>query len=189
MDSLHVISLHTLQLYMNRNITNFVTYYTHNTHLPDIHLPRHPPDTSPKTSTRHQSISILSSQPVPVNHIIVMCHGHPRYHSCAHTSMKWHYCPSASIDLETGYQTPCHNVSFAPSQGSSASCPLQTCHFKEKGGRWMCCQCKQGPNTQGWCTSTQTMLGGDCASYVTCDHGCCNKCIRLGKSHERMRLN
>ncbi|KAF7553828.1 hypothetical protein G7Z17_g3344 [Cylindrodendrum hubeiense] len=65
-----------------------------------------------------------------------MCHGHPRHHPCAHTSINWHYCPSALIDLETGYETPCQHTTFAPAQSISSDCPLQNCQFKDKGGTW-----------------------------------------------------
>lgn len=113
--------------------------------------------------------------------LIIMCHGHPRYHSCAHTSMVWYYCPSASIDLQTGYEAPCRNVTLSPSQASRTSCPLSVCYFKEKGGQWICCQCKQGPNLQGWCT--MPLHGGTNLSsqlQMTCDHGCCKSCKKSG---------
>ncbi|EEU42137.1 uncharacterized protein NECHADRAFT_96981 [Fusarium vanettenii 77-13-4] len=113
-----------------------------------------------------------------------MCHGHPRHHPCSHTSINWHYCPSALIDLETGYETPCSNISFAAAQPTNSDCPLQNCQFKSKGGSWTCCSCRQGPNTQGWCTMPLSRLEMDPESYTveavetTCDHGCCSKCIR-----------
>lgn len=116
-----------------------------------------------------------------------MCHGHPRHHPCSHTSINWHYCPSALIDLETGYETPCSNISFAAAQPTNSDCPLQNCQFKSKGGSWTCCSCRQGPNTQGWCTMPLSRLEMDPESYAveavetTCDHGCCSKCIRYGK--------
>jgi hypothetical protein len=50
-----------------------------------------------------------------------MCHEHPRYHSCSHQSVRWHYCPSALIDLETCYQAPCPNITFAASQSRTNS--------------------------------------------------------------------
>ncbi|KAK1529924.1 hypothetical protein CPAR01_12236 [Colletotrichum paranaense] len=53
-----------------------------------------------------------------------MCHGHPRLHPCSHTSINWHYCPSALIDLETGVETPCSHLSYATAQPSNADCPL-----------------------------------------------------------------
>ncbi|KAH6603150.1 hypothetical protein Trco_007925 [Trichoderma cornu-damae] len=116
-----------------------------------------------------------------------MCHGHPRYHSCAHTSLIWYYCPSAHIDLETGFETPCRNVSFAPAQSSSLSCPLKNCQFVDKGGSWICCKCNQGPNTQGWCSTPVTPVQDDLDSLGlgdegqrTCDHGCCDDCKRFG---------
>ncbi|KAH7141412.1 hypothetical protein B0J13DRAFT_58998 [Dactylonectria estremocensis] len=119
-----------------------------------------------------------------------MCHGHPRHHPCAHTSINWHYCPSALIDLETGYETPCHKTTFAPAQPINADCPLQNCHFKDKGGSWTCCSCQQGPNTRGWCTMPSSRLQMNPESFSleevesTCDHGCCSKCIRYRSSRD-----
>jgi hypothetical protein len=133
---------------------------------------------------------LASSSKLSVNYtatFLKMCHGHPRYHACAHTSLIWYYCPSAKIDLETGYETPCRNATFAPAQSSSLSCPLKNCQFADKGGSWVCCKCNQGPNTQGWCSTPMTdiqddldalSLGGD---QRTCDHGCCDDCKRFGK--------
>ncbi|KAF4968726.1 hypothetical protein FSARC_3943 [Fusarium sarcochroum] len=115
-----------------------------------------------------------------------MCHGHPRHHPCSHTSINWHYCPSALIDLETGYETPCSNMSFAAAQPTKSDCPLQNCQFKSKGGSWTCCACQQGPNTQGWCTMPLSRLTMNPESFSvetvesTCDHGCCNRCVRYG---------
>ncbi|EHK49483.1 hypothetical protein TRIATDRAFT_189580 [Trichoderma atroviride IMI 206040] len=114
-----------------------------------------------------------------------MCHGHPRYHECAHTSLVWYYCPSAKIDLETGYETPCRNATFAPAQSSSLSCPLKNCQFAYKGGSWICCKCNQGPNTQGWCSTPLADTPDDLGSLRigsdqrTCDHGCCDDCRRF----------
>ncbi|KAL7941330.1 hypothetical protein V8C42DRAFT_182399 [Trichoderma barbatum] len=119
-------------------------------------------------------------------HSLKMCHGHPRYHSCAHTSLVWYYCPSAHIDLETGFETPCRNVSFAPAQSSPLSCPLKNCQFVDKGGSWICCKCNQGPNTQGWCSTPMANIQDDLDSLQledvqrTCDHGCCDDCKRFG---------
>ncbi|KAF4464240.1 hypothetical protein FALBO_8927 [Fusarium albosuccineum] len=119
-----------------------------------------------------------------------MCHGHPRHHPCSHTSINWHYCPSALIDLETGYETPCSNISFAAAQPTNTDCPLQNCQFKDKGGSWTCCSCQQGPNTQGWCTMPLSRLSMNPESFnveaveTTCDHGCCSKCVRYGPSRD-----
>lgn len=115
-----------------------------------------------------------------------MCHGHPRYHLCAHTSINWFYCPTALIDLETGYETPCSNVSFAPAQRSTLDCPLAHCDFKGKDGRWICCVCKQGPNAKGWCLMPMRHQRHNHDTLVleefetTCDHGCCKECQKLG---------
>ncbi|RGP72584.1 hypothetical protein FLONG3_6592 [Fusarium longipes] len=122
-----------------------------------------------------------------------MCHGHPRHHACAHTSINWHYCPSALIDLETGYETPCSNMSFAKAQPTKSDCPLQNCQFKSKGGSWTCCACQQGPNTQGWCTMPLSRLTMNPESFsvetveTTCDHGCCSKCVRYEMAFSEIR--
>ncbi|KAH7211613.1 hypothetical protein DER44DRAFT_742191 [Fusarium oxysporum] len=119
-----------------------------------------------------------------------MCHGHPRHHPCAHTSINWHYCPSALIDLETGYETPCSNTSFAAAQPTTSDCPLQNCQFKSKGGSWTCCSCQQGPNTQGWCTMPMSRMAMNPESFsvesveTTCDHGCCSKCVQYGSGRD-----
>ncbi|KAI1049212.1 hypothetical protein LB506_004777, partial [Fusarium annulatum] len=121
---------------------------------------------------------------------VTMCHGHPRHHPCAHTSINWHYCPSALIDLETGYETPCSNISFAAAQPTTSDCPLQNCEFKSKGGSWTCCSCQQGPNTQGWCTMPMSRMTMNPESFsvesveTTCDHGCCSKCVQYGSSSD-----
>ena len=118
-----------------------------------------------------------------------MCHGHPRYHPCSHTSINWYYCPTALIDLETGYETPCSNVSFAPAQTTKLDCPLKHCDFKGKGGLWICCSCKQGPNTHGWCMMPRSRLRRNSDTFAveeiqtTCDHGCCKECTRFGTWH------
>lgn len=114
-----------------------------------------------------------------------MCHGHPRWHPCSHTSINWHYCPSALIDLETGIETPCTHLSYANAQPSNADCPLLNCQFKAMSGSWTCCQCGHGPNTQGWCTmpkSMQDISGMNADGAKTCDHGCCAECTRYRKS-------
>lgn len=122
-----------------------------------------------------------------------MCHGHPRDHPCAHTSINWYYCPTANIDLDTGFETPCNNVSFAPPQRSTLDCPLQLCGFKDKGGNWLCCECKQGPNSLGWCTMPTRIMSQSLNStsfgeqrLTTCDHGCCRDCVSLGTSESRV---
>ncbi|CEF74339.1 unnamed protein product [Fusarium graminearum] len=122
-----------------------------------------------------------------------MCHGHPRHHPCAHTSINWHYCPSALIDLETGYETPCSKMSFAAAQPTKSDCPLQNCQFKSKGGSWTCCACQQGPNTQGWCTKPLSRLTMNPESFsletveTTCDHGCCSECVRYEMAFSEIR--
>ncbi|KAK1966862.1 hypothetical protein LY78DRAFT_577525 [Colletotrichum sublineola] len=115
-----------------------------------------------------------------------MCHGHPRWHPCSHTSINWHYCPSALIDLETGVETPCTHLSYATGQPSNADCPLLNCQFKALGGNWTCCQCGQGPNDQGWCTRLmpdQDPEGMATGTAKTCDHGCCAECARYLPTH------
>lgn len=117
-----------------------------------------------------------------------MCHGHPHYHSCSHTSLKWLYCPEAVFDLETGYEAPCANPIYSSPQPSSSDCPLQHCHFKAlRGNNWTCCQCGNNTNTKGWCTGTSNdggdwpeSLGMEPQQWHTCGHGCCNNCSRNG---------
>lgn len=117
-----------------------------------------------------------------------MCHGHPKYHPCAHTSVSWYYCASAYFDMTTGAVSPCGNPIMNDSQSTKSACPLQYCSFAAKGKRWLCCQCNQGPNTQGWCTQRLTAQQVGIDPYaagelqMTCDHGCCKKCTSLGKS-------
>ncbi|KEZ46644.1 hypothetical protein SAPIO_CDS0473 [Scedosporium apiospermum] len=118
-----------------------------------------------------------------------MCHGQPRIHPCSHTSVTWHYCPSASQDPDTGYETPCSSTTFAPSQQTTANCPLQNCQFKDMEGSWTCCACKQGPNTQGWCTMPTARLKRNPETFeveafeTTCDHGCCKNCTHFSMSN------
>ncbi|KAK4119220.1 hypothetical protein N657DRAFT_627281 [Parathielavia appendiculata] len=114
-----------------------------------------------------------------------MCHGHPHYHSCGHQSVTWHYCPSALIDLETGYETPCSNITFAASQPSTASCPLANCDFRSaSGGGWTCCKCG-GRNRSGWCMNMspnprwdKNPITNEWEWIERCDHGCCRSCIK-----------
>lgn len=117
-----------------------------------------------------------------------MCYGHPHHHPCGHQSVKWHYCPRAKIDVTTGHATVCNKTTYAISQPAKTRCPLKNCHFKEVGGVWDCCTCKQGPNTQGWCTfsnpSWKKNFQKDEYEWVeTCDHGCCKNCTRSGMFH------
>lgn len=114
-----------------------------------------------------------------------MCHGHPHYHTCQHTSVKWLYCPEAVFDLDTGYETPCSNPIYSTPQPSNADCPLQNCHFKTLRGSWTCCKCGTDTNTQGWCSGMTNRLGNAWAprglepsAWQTCGHGCCSKCTR-----------
>ncbi|KAI2609120.1 uncharacterized protein GGS25DRAFT_305583 [Hypoxylon fragiforme] len=111
-----------------------------------------------------------------------MCHGHPHYHPCSHTSVKWLYCPEAMFDLDTGYETPCSNPIYSTPQPTNVDCPLQTCNFKALMGSWNCCVCGQGPNTQGWCTALcrrmdwNPLTGNVEDMEVSCGHGCCSSC-------------
>ncbi|KAK3498859.1 uncharacterized protein B0T23DRAFT_348608 [Neurospora hispaniola] len=113
-----------------------------------------------------------------------MCHGHPAGHSCGHTSLHWHYCPAAKIDLNTGYQEQCSNTTMAKEQPSNAGCPLQNCDFKNTNGNWTCCQCGS-PNTTGWCDGMlpnprweRNALTNEWQYIQTCDHNCCRNCPR-----------
>ncbi len=91
------------------------------------------------------------------------------------------------IDLGTGYEEPCKNVSYASAQPTNGDCPLQNCQFKAMGGSWTCCACKQGPNTQGWCAMPMSRWEKNKETYEyeykerTCDHGCCKNCTRVGE--------
>lgn len=117
-----------------------------------------------------------------------MCHGHPREHPCGHQSVIWHYCPTAVIDLETGYQTTCDFVSFAGSLPSTANCPLLHCDFHNAGdGKWTCCNCG-ARNSTGWCTSMspnprweQNTISDESEGVNKCDHGCCRNCTKDGE--------
>ncbi|CEJ92888.1 hypothetical protein VHEMI08515 [[Torrubiella] hemipterigena] len=91
--------------------------------------------------------------------------------------MIWYYCPSANINLITGYETPCSNVTLAPAQSSKAECPIKRCAFSNKGRRWRCCRCGSGPNQQAWCAMRTGRMGE--AGRMTCDHGCCDNCTEF----------
>ena len=116
-----------------------------------------------------------------------MCYGHPHTHPCSHTSIAWDYCASAPLDLATGYESPCADLSFAAAQPTAAGCPLQNCRFGSMGGSWQCCACGRGPNTRGWCTMPTARLRRDPETFeveaveATCDHGCCSNCTQYGK--------
>jgi hypothetical protein len=126
-----------------------------------------------------------------------MCHGHPHYHSCGHQSVTWHYCPSALIDLETGYETPCPNITFAASQSSTAACPLANCDFRSAGGGgWTCCKCG-GRNSSGWCLNAspepkweKNSITNEWEWMERCDHGCCRSCTKDRKEnpHDHTRM-
>lgn len=116
-----------------------------------------------------------------------MCHGHPRRHPCSHTSINWHYCPAAVIDLSTGVETPCRHLTYASSQPTASDCPLQNCQYKAMGGSWTCCQCNHGPNESGWCENFIQLPPDepthfDDAHLEQCAHGCCERCTRSGKT-------
>ncbi|KAI1190292.1 hypothetical protein F5B17DRAFT_388017 [Nemania serpens] len=117
-----------------------------------------------------------------------MCHGHPHYHPCSHTSVKWLYCPEAIFDLSTGYETPCANPIYSTAQPVNSDCPLKNCNFKGLKGSWQCCVCGQGPNTQGWCTAQRLAMNWNPAMKrtedmeVPCGHGCCSRCSRYPSS-------
>ncbi|KAK0735394.1 hypothetical protein B0T21DRAFT_290032 [Apiosordaria backusii] len=113
-----------------------------------------------------------------------MCHGHPHVHVCGHQSMTWHYCPSALIDLGTGYETACSNVTFAAPQPSNAACFLANCDYHGAGTGWMCCHCG-GRNDSGWCKNMspnpkweKNIITNEWEWIETCDHGCCRNCVK-----------
>jgi len=152
-----------------------------------------PPLLQPTSScqhAKHDSLLVQRGSSPSVKSILpTMCHGHPQRHSCAHQSVIWHYCPAALIDLETGYETPCPNITFAASQPSTASCPLANCDFRNTGGgEWICCQCR-GQNNSGWCINMspdpkweRNPLTNEWEWIDKCDHGCCRSCIKDCKS-------
>jgi hypothetical protein len=116
-----------------------------------------------------------------------MCHGHPHHHSCGHQSVTWHYCPSSLTDLETGYKTPCADMTFAASQSSTANCPRANCDFRSAGGgEWTCCKCGRR-NTSGRCCDMSPEPWGknparnEWTWIESCDHGCCRGCGKDGK--------
>lgn len=120
-------------------------------------------------------------------YLFIMCVGHPKQHSCSHSSMTWAYCLSAPFDKASNTSSPCGRSNIATPQLVKGPCPLGYCRYPSKGGSWMCCQCNQGPNTLGWCTQrlSYEKLGLDPSAagelQGTCDHGCCDRCTRLGK--------
>lgn len=132
-----------------------------------------------------------SSPPLPVPAYLspAMCHGHPHYHSCGHQSVTWHYCPSALIDLTTGYETPCPSITFAASQSSTTACPLANCDFRSTGTLgWTCCKCG-GWNDSGWCKNVfaepkwnKNPITNEWEWMERCDHGCCRNCTKDSKS-------
>lgn len=152
-----------------------------------------PPKSSKFNSSTVSAFSIIIVSQNPFQTIsLTMCNGHPKEHRCAHTSMTWHYCPSARLDLQTGIVSPCGRNQIAATQSSKAACPLHYCNFDSKNGSWLCCQCHQGPNTRGWCTQRLTSQQVGIESHaigelqMTCDHGCCDRCTQFGMSHSRV---
>ena len=117
-----------------------------------------------------------------------MCHGHPHFHPCSHTSVKWLYCPEAKYDMTTGYEAPCGNPIYSTMQTTNVNCPLQNCNFKKLKGNWNCCVCNKGPNTQGWCTVPRSVQDWNPITRryevmeTACGHGCCSNCTLARKS-------
>lgn len=117
-----------------------------------------------------------------------MCHGHPHYHPCSHTSVKWLYCPEAKYDMTTGYEAPCGNPIYSAVQSTNVNCPLQNCNFKKLKGSWNCCVCNKGPNSQGWCTVPRSVQDWNPLTRryevmeMPCGHGCCSNCTRARES-------
>ncbi|KAK7994165.1 hypothetical protein PG989_007546 [Apiospora arundinis] len=146
-----------------------------NTKPPHSH--QRPPNHNPPEAPTEESCQLS---------VLKMCHGHPHYHTCHHTSVKWLYCPEAMFDLETGYETPCSNPIYSTPQLASSECPLQNCLFKQlKGDRWTCCRCGHGANKEGWCVGkinhpfgTWAPRGCEPQTWQTCGHGYCSKCSR-----------
>lgn len=113
-----------------------------------------------------------------------MCKGEPRLHGCGHTSIKWSYCRHSTFDVTSRRTEPCNDTEFGDTRQGRTECPLENCAFRSKGGRWVCCQCRQGPNTGGWCLQpVQRMETGKRSgtreeTTATCDHGCCDTCFQ-----------
>ncbi|KAH6653498.1 hypothetical protein BKA67DRAFT_606964 [Truncatella angustata] len=124
-----------------------------------------------------------------------MCHAHPHYHGCQHTSVKWFYCPEGAFDPKVGYASPCSNPIYTAPQPSNADCPLQNCNYKVLGGSWTCCQCAYNANSQGWCNGKDSRLGktyivssSGNTEWQSCGHGCCSKCVANNSSSSSPEL-
>lgn len=114
-----------------------------------------------------------------------MCHGHPHHHPCGHQSINWHYCPSAQIDMDRGYETACNSSTFAASQPSNSRCFLKNCAYRPENTGWTCCHCGGHNSGSGWCTNVlpegrweQNALNNEWEYINACDHGCCQSCTQ-----------
>ncbi|KAJ6441307.1 RAS small monomeric GTPase [Purpureocillium lavendulum] len=79
---------------------------------------------------------------------------------------RWNCCEcgkvmntAARFDVTSRRTEPCNDTEFGDTRQGRTECPLEHCAFKSKGGRWVCCQCRQGPNTGGWCLQPVKRLG------------------------------
>ncbi|KAH7012553.1 uncharacterized protein B0I36DRAFT_369705 [Microdochium trichocladiopsis] len=91
------------------------------------------------------------------------------------------------------------HLEYYPTQASLLPCRLRLCAFKSMGGPWICCVCRGGPNSYGWCTAplgsavaySAAYAGVDAAAAsgtayfwdsagfgytAPCGHGCCSTC-------------
>ena len=118
-------------------------------------------------------------------HLPNMCIGNPLSYPCSHTTVFWQYCPSARRDVESDDEVVCDNVSFLYGEETDAPCPMRICRWEKKRGCWTCCSCKQGPNYMAWCTmavkrpSSPGKGSGTQYGLTTCDHGCCDRCVKV----------
>ncbi|KAI0392831.1 hypothetical protein F5Y17DRAFT_477236 [Xylariaceae sp. FL0594] len=113
-----------------------------------------------------------------------MCNAHPQVFPCKHTVNTFWFCPNAPFDVQTGRNLgPCRNVNYLNPAEASGDCNLVHCHFRELGGIWVCCQCGNGPQTTGWCTSPTWQWNYDWNNKVwgwvslSCGHMCCETCV------------
>lgn len=76
------------------------------------------------------------------------------------------FCPSATLDTETGQQKPCQELFYDLGQRgvfnyeepcasggclASPGCSSGACRLEQLNGRWLCCQCRRGGNESTCC--------------------------------------
>jgi len=80
--------------------------------------------------------------------------------------VNYDFCASAVVDPATSQQKPCQALFYdhgrsgvldydnpCASGGCLASpdCSSGACRLEQLNGRWLCCRCGRGGNTQNWC--------------------------------------